>query len=160
MYVKSSLLAIFAFGGGLTVSGGVFTALLAVGLLPRFADKTHTAGHILLYEEMVVFGTILGSFFSVYKDYGQLGHFMLEHVGVEATLWHGIGRCLLSVFGIFYGIFVGCLALAIAEMLDTIPIFSRRLHLQKGLGIILCFVAVGKMIGSMLYFAHALYGNM
>ena len=33
--------------GGLMVSGGVFTALLALGLVPRFAGKTHTANHIL-----------------------------------------------------------------------------------------------------------------
>lgn len=159
MFVKYGILAFFAFGGGLTVSGGVFTALLAVGLLPRFADKTHTAGSILLYEEMVVIGTILGGLMSVYKKNAMLGHYMITQIGMEPTIWHTIGRFLLAVSGIFYGIFVGCLALAIAEMLDTIPIFNRRIHIQKGLGIILCFVAVGKMIGSLLYFAYGLFGN-
>ena len=156
-FVKNVLLSVFAFGGGLTVAGGVFTVLLAIGLLPRFAEKTHTAKYIFWYEEMVVAGTIVGSFLSVYQRYGMLGNFMLGHVGVEVTLWHNIGRVLLAVSGVFDGIFVGCLALAIAEMLDTIPIFSRRIHLQKGLGVVICFVAIGKMLGSMIYYAYALY---
>jgi len=153
-------MALFAFGGGLTVAGGVFTVLLAVGLIPRFAGKTHTAKHILLYEEMVVIGTIVGCFLSVYERYGQLGRFILDQVGMEVTLWHMIGRTLLAVSGLSHGIFVGCLALAIAEMLDTIPIFSRRVHLQKGLGIVICFVAIGKMLGSMVYFAFGFFHAM
>ena len=160
MFVKYSVMALFAFGGGVIVSGGVFTVLLTVGLIPRFADKTHTAKHILLYEEMVVIGAIVGCFLSVYERYGQLGNFMLNHVGMEVTLWHAIGKALLAVAGLFHGMFVGCLALAIAEMLDTIPIFSRRVRLQKGLGLVIFFIAIGKMLGSMIYFAFGYFHTM
>jgi stage V sporulation protein AB len=39
---------------GFIVSGGVFTVLISVGLIPRFAGKMHIAKHIFLLEEMVV----------------------------------------------------------------------------------------------------------
>lgn len=54
---------------GVLSSAGVFTVLAAVGLVPRFAGRTHTADKVLLYEEMVIFGTIVGCIFSVFSRY-------------------------------------------------------------------------------------------
>ena len=139
------------------MSGGVFTVLVAVGLIPRFADKTQTANHILLYEEMVIWGTITGSFFSVYSSLGQIGYWVKNSIQLNPIMWENAGKVILSIIGIFSGMFVGCLALAIAEMLDTIPIFSRRIQFKKGLGIAIICVAAGKMIGSLLYFARGFY---
>ena len=62
------------------------------------------------------------------------------------------GTAFHIVFGFFAGIFVGCLALAIAEMLNSIPIFSRRTGFRHGLGTALLFAALGKMAGSIFYF--------
>ena len=66
--------------------------------------------------------------------------------------WELWGSLLLSVFGIFAGMFVGCFAIAIAEMLNTIPVFTRRIRLGKGIGIVMLFLALGKTIGSLIYF--------
>ena len=60
-------------------------------------------------------------------------------------------------FGFFAGIFVGCLALAIAEMLNTIPVFTRRIGFRHGLGIVVLCIALGKAVGSLLYFIKAVY---
>ena len=150
-------MSFFALAGGMIVSGGVFTVLVAVGLIPRFADKTQTANHILLYEEMVIWGTITGSFFSVYSSLGQIGYWVKNSIQLNPIMWENAGKVILSIIGIFSGMFVGCLALAIAEMLDTIPIFSRRIQFKKGLGIAIICVAAGKMIGSLLYFARGFY---
>ena len=35
---------------GLLAAAGVFTVLVAVGLVPRFAGRTHTADKVILYE--------------------------------------------------------------------------------------------------------------
>ena len=61
------------------------------------------------------------------------------------------------LFGLFAGIFVGCLALAIAEMLNTIPVFARRIGFRHGLGIVVLSIALGKAAGSLLYFIRAVY---
>ena len=51
----------------------------------------------------------------------------------------------------------GCLALAIAEMLDSIPIFARRISFRHGLGWAILGMAAGKLCGSLLYFATEFY---
>ena len=62
------------------------------------------------------------------------------------------GEVFLGIAGLFIGMFVGCLALAIAEMLDSIPIFARRVSYRHGLGIAVLAVAIGKLLGSLYYF--------
>ena len=149
------LLTVFAyFGFGLLSSGGVFTVFVTVGLVPRFADKTHTAAKIILYENCIVAGAILGCIFSVYGD------FFTEKFGKNALSmipnWGLWGNLILAVFGIFAGMFVGCFAIAIAEMLNTIPIFTRRISLGKGIGIVMLCLALGKTVGSLMYFYYRL----
>ena len=161
MFIRQFLLALIGFSSGLIVSAGVFTVLISVGLIPRFAGKMHVARKIFVLEEMVVFGTLTGGFFSIYGDWGTVGEFVREHelFGRNATqgVWNFIGTVLLIIFGVFAGIFVGCLALAIAEMLNTIPIFARRIGFRHGLGIAILAVALGKLIGSLVYFTQQVY---
>ena len=152
------LVTVFAYlGFGLLSSGGVFTVFVTVGLVPRFADKTHTATKIIFYENSIVLGAILGCIFSVYGD------FFIEKFGKEALHmipWWGLwGNLILSVFGIFAGMFVGCFAIAIAEMLNTIPIFTRRIRLGKGAGIVMLCLALGKTVGALIYFYHRMGYN-
>lgn len=145
------LLTVFAyFGFGLLSSGGVFTVFVTVGLVPRLADKTHTATKIILYENCIVAGAVLGCLFSVYGDFftEKFGKSALNLIP-EWGLW---GNLILVVFGIFAGMFVGCFAIAIAEMLNTIPIFTRRISLGKGVGIVMLCLALGKTVGALLYF--------
>ena len=107
---KQILLGIIGVSSGLIVSAGVFTVLISVGLIPRFAGKMHVARKIFVLEEMVVFGTLFGGFFSVFSDWGMVGAFVREHAvfGSRATegLWNLIGTVFLLLFGIFAGIFV------------------------------------------------------
>ena len=161
MLIKQIFMAILGASFGFVVSGGVFTVLISVGLMPRFAGKMHIAGHIFILEEMVVLGTIAGDFLSVFSDYGHIGEWVLSRevfgAGHTGAVWYVVGSIGLILFGIFSGIFVGCLALAIAEMLNTIPIFSRRIGFRHGLGIAILAVALGKLAGSLIYFTQAFY---
>ncbi len=140
---------------GMLAAGGVFTVFISVGLIPRFAGKTHTAAKVFLYEEMVIAGTVTGCILSIFHDYLPLGSWMAALFTDRA--WNIAGNALLAFFGVFAGIFVGCLALAIAEMLDTIPIFARRIGFRHGLGIAVTAMAFGKAFGSLLYFAQEIY---
>ena len=145
------LITIFSFWGfGLLSSGGVFTVFVTVGLVPRFADKTHTATKIILYENCIVAGAVLGCFLSVYGEFfTKIGG---QYVINTVPDWEVWGSIILGVFGIFAGMFVGCFAIAIAEMLNTIPIFTRRISLGKGVGIVMLCLALGKTVGSLFYF--------
>ena len=155
MIWQQILLGIIGLSGGILVSSGVFTVLLAVGLVPRFAGKTHTGKKIFLYEEMVVLGTLTGVFFSVFENIGNVGEVIRTQMlfgEYTVRIWQCISDILMAMYGVFAGIFVGCLALAIAEMLDSIPIFTRRIGFRHGLGIMVLAAALGKAAGGFIYF--------
>lgn len=157
---RQTLVGMIGLGAGILVSAGVFTVLLSVGLVPRFAGKTHTGRKIFLYEEMVVLGTLTGCFWSVYPEISQQGFRVVwewtGRAGGEGLRENAVG-ILYILLGVFAGIFVGCLALAIAEMLDSIPILTRRIGYRHGLGMMVLAIALGKMTGSLLYFGCRIF---
>lgn len=151
------VLALAGLSFGMLAAAGVFTVLSAVGLIPRFAGKTHSAKEIWLYEDMVMTGTIVGCIFSIFRRYLQIGAWLEGHLPGLDWLWNALGQGFMGVSGVFYGMFVGCLALAIAEMLDSIPIFTRRISFRHGLGCVVLAMAAGKLCGSLLYFWQELH---
>ena len=154
---KTFLLSLLGVSYGLLSSAGVFTVLVAIGLVPRFAGKTHTARKVFLYEEMVIFGTLTGCFVTVYSEYSQFGAFWQQHYPGQETVWLSLGTVLQIAFGLFSGMFIGCLALAIAEMLDSIPILTRRISFRHGIGLAVLSMALGKLCGSLFYFWSELH---
>lgn len=143
MLLKRIVLGVLGCSFGLMTAGGVFTVLLAVGLIPRFAGKTHTGRRVMLYETMVILGTLAGDIMSVFTPSLRLGTVM--------------GQIFLACYGGFAGIFIGSLAMAIAEMLNSIPIFARRIGFRHGLGIAVSAMALGKMVGSLFYFSEKIF---
>ena len=147
-------------GFGLLASAGVFTVFVAVGLVPRFAGKTHTASKILVYEEMVVFGTLVGGFCSIFPEYSQFAAWGQQHFPGQQVLIENLGIIAQAVCGLSSGMFVGCLALAIAEMLDSFPILARRVSFRHGLGLAILSMALGKVFGSFWYFLAELHTTL
>lgn len=144
------VLCIFGFCFGMLVAGGVFTVMFVVGLVPRFACKTGTARYEIWYEECIITGTLLGCICSVFTFPYAFGTWIEQ---LDVVISSIISQGLLSVIGGFAGVFVGCLALALAELLDSVPIFARRVKLKKNFKAILWSIALGKMCGSLIYFA-------
>ncbi len=141
-------LAITGLSAGLLISFGMFTVLFVIGMIPRFAGKTHTGDKIIWYEESVIWGSVIGGIFSLFYPWIDIGSYMGEQGSLTA----------LGFSGFFAGVFVGCLALAIGEMLNTIPIFTRRIGFRHGLGLAVTSMALGKFAGS-LYFFWAGFSN-
>ncbi len=146
MVWKIILLWIIGISSGIMVSAGVFTVLFVVGLVPRFAGRTDTARCELFYEECLIFGAVLADVLSVFPIKGSLG-----------ASPHILLTVLLVLIGVFAGIFVGCLSIALAEVLDGIPIFARRVKLKMGVSIAVLAVALGKIAGSLVYFINGFY---
>lgn len=134
MWVKNVLLAIIGLSGGMVVAAGLFSFITGLGVISDFADRTHTGEHILLYEDSVALGGILGNLFYVYQ------------ISIP------YGRWIAPVFGLFGGIFVGCWAMALAEVLNVFPIFIRRVKLLRYIPYLIAAVAFGKGIGALLFF--------
>lgn len=149
MILKNVLLWVVGISSGLMVSAGVFTVLFVVGLVPRFAGRTDTARCELFYEECLVFGALLADALSVFPIKGSLGG-LAGGAGILLTV-------VIIMIGLFAGIFVGCLSIALAEVLDGIPIFARRVKLKMGVSIAVLAVALGKIAGSFVYFINGFY---
>ena len=160
MLLNQIILGIFGLSFGLLSSAGVFTVLSSVGLIPRFAGKMHVADKVFALEEAVIFGTILGCIVSVFPDCFQAGNYLLsrEPCGEStAAVVRVAGTVFLCFYGFLSGIFIGCLAFAIAEMLDSIPIFARRASFRHGLGVAIAAAAFGKLFGSLFYFSRQIF---
>ena len=146
MVWKIILLWIIGISSGIMVSAGVFTVLFVVGLVPRFAGRTDTARCELFYEECLIFGAVLADVISVFPIKGSLG----SCPDILLTV-------LLIFIGMFAVIFFGCLSIALAEVLDGIPIFARRVKLKMGVSIAVLAVALGKIAGSLVYFVNGFF---
>ena len=156
MFLKYCILGICGLSFGIMVSSGIFTVLAAVGLIPRFAGRTRTTEKIMRYETHVVLGTIIGSLFSVFEWPVLLNSFY-QMAFFESEFWKWCSYHIVILYGLFAGVFVGCLALALAALLDSIPIFARRVNFKQGIGIAMISFADGKIVGSILYFYFNFY---
>lgn len=146
------LLWVIGISSGIMVSAGVFTVLFVVGLVPRFAGRTDTARCEIFYEECLIFGALIADVLSVLPIKGSLGEIMTS-VSFSRTLL----TVLLVLIGVFAGIFVGCLSIALAEILDGIPIFARRIRLKMGVSVAVLAMAIGKIVGSLIYYAYGFF---
>lgn len=129
-------LALIGLASGIAVSAGIFAFIMSLGVIERMADVTHTAKYIRLYETIVFLGAVSGNIFYIYR--------LNIHMGVIAC----------AVFALLSGTFTGMVAIAIAEILNSIPIMMRRINIHKGLGFIVLSIALGKMVGAFLQFLH------
>ena len=132
--LQQLFLIITGFCSGIIIAGGVVGLLIGLSIVPRYAGVTHTGKHILLYEDITFLGIVSGNLFFLYG--WQLPG----------------GTFFLILYGLFSGIFLGGWIMALAEMADIFPIFSRRIKLASGIRLIILAVALGKTLGSLYYF--------
>lgn len=134
MWIRQALLALLGLSSGFAVAGGLFALLFALGTLSRMAGKTHTAKYIFFYEDAAAIGGILGNLVSIYGFSIPVGM-----VGVVS-------------YGLFSGVYTGAWAMALTEIVDVIPIFTRRIRLRKGLPWIVVSMALGRTFGALVYY--------
>ena len=61
------LLGVIGFSAGVIVAGGLFSFIIGLGVISDFADRTHTGEQILLYEDSVALGGMIGNFVWIYN---------------------------------------------------------------------------------------------
>ena len=137
MWSRHLLLGLLGLASGSAVAAGTFAFIVMLGILPRMVGKSKTAKEIMYYENMIVLGGVGGNLVSVFLNI-QLP----------------FGRLFLGLYGISAGIFVGCIAAALAEVLKTFPILFRRMKIKIGLNYVILFMAIGKLVGALWYFFH------
>lgn len=119
---------------GLVTAAGTFALITVVGIVPRLSGCTRTAAHVHLYETAIIVGGGIGNFLDILKIFPDAG------------VW------VLALMGLGSGAFVGSLVMALAETLNVIPIFCRRLRVVSGLRFLIAAIAAGKFAGALIYF--------
>lgn len=140
MVMKYLLLIIIGLSAGTLVSAGVFALITSTGVMTRFAGKTHTGRYVKTYESAVVAGGIWWNIFWV-------ASIRLPFQGIVHDIF-------LMIMGVCQGIFIGCLAVSLAEALNATAIFARRVKLKDGLSFIILSVAIGKIISVIIQFSN------
>lgn len=139
MFLKHILLGFLGLAFGGAVAAGTFAFVIVIGVVPRMIGKCNRAAGTLCFEQAIILGGILGNIISV---------FLQMHLAFGAVF----GHIFLGLYGLSAGIFVGCIAVALAEILNTFPILFRRAKLKAGLQWVMWAMAVGKVCGALYYF--------
>ena len=119
---------------GTVVSGAVFAFIAAIGVVPRLAKRTATEGSIIIYEEAIIWGGILGATTLIFN------------YSIPAA------PVIIIILSLLAGVFFGVLAMSLAEVLDVLPILASRVAVKEGMFWFVLAIALGKAVGSLLYF--------
>lgn len=92
--------------------------------------------HVVWYETMIIAGGALGNIWIVFE------------IPMPLT------SIFLAVYGLFAGVYVGCLVMALAEMLRVIPILVNRLQIKEAFYLIPLAIAIGKITGTLFQYFY------
>jgi stage V sporulation protein AB len=101
-------------------------------LIPRLAQIANAYRMSIWFETAV----ICGSLFWTFTDF----------MDWKFTLPSG---ALLSVAGLFDGMFIGMLAAALTEVMNVLPIMAKRMNLSDYMIALVMAMVLGKTLGSL-----------
>lgn len=134
MLIENIFLSFLGLSFGITVSAGIFAFITMLGVVPRLCHRTGTAAHLYGYENVIILGGTFGNILILF-----VRHFPVSQAG-------------MAVFGLCSGVFVGCLAMALAENLRVVPVFVKRMKMREGLPIVIFAIALGKLFGTIFQY--------
>ena len=130
---------------GFIIAAGVFAFLAVIGVFPRLIAYLGERKRMLFSETCMILGGVIGTV-------ADLFHEWLSEVSFFPIPW--ISPTLLLIGGIASGIFVGALVMSLAETLKALPVFARRVRFSVGIQYVILAIAVGKSLGSLIYFVY------
>src|SRR5690554_4641957 len=101
--MEKFVLPIIGFANGIIVGSGIVALLTLLDIIPRLAQLTNTYTHISTYEDVISFGSIIASYFS------------LRRITIN------FGSLFIILMGLFMGFYIGMLASALAEVMNVVP---------------------------------------
>ncbi|WP_028548727.1 stage V sporulation protein AB [Paenibacillus sp. UNC451MF] len=118
--------------GGIAVGSGMVAFLVVLDVIPRLAQISRTYHLIRWYEASV----IAGSLFFTLSDFFNWSYSFLPMAA--------------GLFGLFAGGFVGMLAGALTEVVNVLPILTKRIGMGSYMIWLLMAMIFGKVLGSLL----------
>ncbi|MFB1080775.1 stage V sporulation protein AB [Jeotgalibacillus sp. JSM ZJ347] len=117
---------------GFAVGGGFVAFISVLGVLPRVIIMTSQQSKLRSIEWSMILGTLSGTV-AMYLPV----HFNLAFI--------------VPLLGLLSGVFIGMMAAALTEVLNVIPLITRRLRITGSLELIITAIIAGKVAGSLFY---------
>jgi stage V sporulation protein AB len=136
MIIKLILLLFIGLAGGLAVGAGLVAFLTVLGIIPRLTQLTKTTGFIQAYEWAIVLGAVTGGVLSI-RDYS-----------------FNISGYWSIPIGILSGVFIGMLAAALTEVLNVLPILTKRIGVFEKIIALVMAIVLGKVLGSLFHWVY------
>ncbi len=137
MILKYIFLIGIGLSAGMVISSAYAAFITSVGVVKYISVRTNTTNWLKAYKYVIVVSLLTGTVITLFTDIQfSLGIF---------------GQGILITLGIFEGIFVGFIAMALAEVFDVFPIFNEKSKFKINLNYMIFAFAAGKMVGSFAY---------
>ena len=133
MFLKLGTLVLIAFGGGIAVGGAITAFLTILRIVPRLVQITETWNRIKLYQSTIIVSFIA----SVIIYFSSFNINLPEFVVVP--------------IGLIYGIFIGLLSSSLAEVLNVIPVLSKKIKIKDNLKCTVWALLGGKVAGALIF---------
>lgn len=132
-FLKNSILIVISLSGGIAVGTAITSFIVVLEIIPRLVQLTKTPGYSLLYEIVIILGMVIFTFF------------YLLNLTIQSQDF------IVGIFGIFMGFYIGLFAAALTEVLNVIPIMTKRLNMKENIIHIVIALSLGKAFGSLIY---------
>ena len=144
------IIVIMAFVFGITISNTIRKEAGVIGTLRASGyTRKELIGHYMALPVIVtLIGAVVGNLWWFFMSSGENHMFKGIFHGQTAVF----EKIIVILFGLFAGVFTGCLIGAVAEILNAFPIMFRRIGLKEGTAIVVLMLAAGKFTGVILQF--------
>ncbi|WP_256757233.1 stage V sporulation protein AB [Cohnella sp. WQ 127256] len=130
--LQGIMLGIIGLAGGFSVGSAFVALLIVLDLIPRLVQLTRAYRRSSVFESGILIGAL-------YWSCADLFHWSIK-----------LPAQFLLLPAIFQGLFVGMFAAALTEVLNVIPIVSKRFKLKPYLLPLLMAMVLGKVTGSLV----------
>lgn len=133
MLLKSIALILIAFGGGITVGSAISAFLTILQIIPRLVQVTETWDKMRIYQNVIIVS------------------FIISVIIYFSNLNLGLHKFVVVPVGLIYGIFIGLLSSSLAEVLNVIPVLSKKFKIKDNLKYTVWALLGGKVMGSLIF---------
>lgn len=130
--MKWLLLIVIGTSAGVIVGNAVAAFITLLQIVPRLIQNSDTFLFVKWYERSLILGMTLFS--------------LVYFLGFSFKL----NPCITIIIGVFIGAFIGIFSSALAEVLNVIPVLTKKLELKEYVFYLLIAIGLGKVIGSLV----------
>lgn len=131
-FIADVITAFTGIAGGFAVGGGFVAFISVLGVLPRVIIMTSQQSKLPGIEWSLISGALFGT--------------VAMYVPFSVNL-----PLAVPFLGLLSGMFIGMMAAALTEVLNVIPLVTKRLKIAGSLELVITAIIAGKVAGSLVY---------